>query len=98
MKNQENIVINDVVYKRYIVHRFSVDVMSTDYLINASIEAWKERSTVGQWVKENCVEISSIDQSNQLLASRDVIVFGYMTEKQHTYYMLKFPENRSMYV
>lgn len=95
MMPQENRVIDNCVYRRYMLHKFVVDIMSTDIVIQGQFETWLELNERGKWLQENCKEIFWKDQANHMMASRDVGIFGYMTEKQHTFYSLKFSTTKS---
>jgi hypothetical protein len=75
------------------MHKGYFDIMSPDQNIKDSFEAWQETTETGKWAKKNCVKLYWVSQVNSMMASRDVIYFGYMTEKQYTMYLLKFSKN-----
>jgi len=92
---QEYTVKNNTVYKRHMVNRFAVDIMSSDTVVQGHVESWLALKEEGQWLQENSKDLFWTAESNQMLATMEVGVFCYLTEKQHTFYLLKFPKAKS---
>jgi len=84
------IVRNNTVYTKTLLEKFEFDSMSSEYLINSTIDDWLHSTEKGMWCKEHSIQPEIYAQPDYLHAVQRVGIFGYMTDKDSTIFYLKW--------
>lgn len=100
--SQYQIVTNDVVYEKHVLHSFLIktspllnifddDIINDD--ANLQLEEWY-KSDVGQWVQRHCKNVTKEEyESYDMKIDRFVYgikITGYCTAEQWTFFILRW--------
>lgn len=85
-------VRNDYVYRRVVLEFFTVDLMSTSYLIEEKVADWLQNTEKGKWASKRCVDMYKVQDEDHLTQEQKIVLYGYMTDKDYSYFLLKWPD------
>jgi hypothetical protein len=92
--NMTHRLYNNQVYTRTVLEKFEFDLLLPEDATNKGterwVEIWFESTEKGKWCKSNCMDIEAVSQPDHWNSTMRVAIIGYMKEKDHTFFLLKW--------